>query len=47
MGYSDKMFEEALQGLREDNDKLRNHISILEEMIEEFIKKYNKNIEKK
>lgn len=41
MGYSDRMFEEALEGLREENDRLRKYISNLEKMIEDFINSYN------
>lgn len=40
MGYSDKMFEEALDNLREDNDKLRLRIASLEKMIEDLINSY-------
>ena len=43
MGYGDKMFEEALQSLREENDKLRTRIAGLEKMIEDFINSYKIN----
>lgn len=41
------MFEEALDSLREDNDRLRNYTNSLEKLIEDFIKQYNNSIEKK
>ena len=44
MGYSDRMFEEALENLREENERLRKYITNLEKMIEDFIKTYNKRI---
>ena len=44
MGYSDRMFEEALENLREENERLRKYIANLEKMIEDFIKTYNKSI---
>jgi len=44
MGYADKMFEEALQSLREENERLRKYVSNLERMIEDFINTYNKRI---
>lgn len=44
MGYSDRMFEEALENLREENERLRKYITNLEKMIEDFIKTYNKSI---
>jgi len=44
MGHSDRMFEEALESLREENDRLRKYISNLEKMIEDFINTYNKRI---
>ena len=47
MSSSFKMFEEALDSLREDNDRLRNYTNSLEKLIEDFIKQYNNSIEKK
>jgi len=44
MGYSDRMFEEALESLREENNQLRKYISNLEKMIEDLINTYNKRI---
>ena len=42
MGYADKMFEEALQSLREENDKLEKQVESFEKLIDTFIKDYNK-----
>ena len=45
MGSVDnKMFEEALTSLREENNKLRIYISNLEKMIEDLINTYNKRV---
>jgi hypothetical protein len=45
MGSEDnKMFEEALAGLREENDRLRKYVSNLEKMIEDLISNYNRRV---
>ena len=44
MGYSDRMFEEALESLREENERLRKYTSNLEKMIEDLINTYNKRV---
>ena len=45
MGSEDnRMFEDALTILREENDKLRKYVSNLERMIEDFISTYNKGV---
>jgi phosphate uptake regulator len=45
MGSVDnQMFEDALKSLREENKKLRKHVSNLEKMIEDLINTYNKKV---
>jgi hypothetical protein len=42
MGTADnKMFEEALKGLREEADKLEKRVVSFEKLIDAFIKDYN------
>ena len=40
MGYSDRMYEEALVSLREENDKLEKTVASLEKLINSFINEY-------
>jgi hypothetical protein len=47
MGYSDRMFEEALQNLREENNNLEEQVISLEKLINSFIKDYTKLNKKK
>lgn len=47
MGYGDRMFEEALQALREENDKLEKRVASFEKLIDTFIKDYNNLIKNK
>jgi len=46
MGYGDRMFEEALQSLREENDKLEKQVASLEKLINSFINEYEYNLKK-
>ena len=41
MGYADKMFEEALESLREETAKLEKRVASFENLIDSFIKDYN------
>ena len=46
MGYSDRMFEEALESLREETAKLEKQVASFENLIDSFIEDYN-NLKKK
>lgn len=47
MSYSDKIFEEAIRNLREENDKLEKRVTSFEKLIDSFIKNYTKLNKKK